>query len=481
MTSSESFRRMICAALFLAVGLLAAGCTDDDSADNGVTAADASTAGDATAPDAGGGSDAATPDLPAVEGPVTGPGDMFIDPLEITGEVKAADLGYAFDEYIVSGTAAGEPYAVRLMLALPAEGSGVSFSGHVLLEPKHGTTIPFLWHFTREYLTPRGHAAAEVSLFPSTLTRMQDSNPERYADLRITEEQQSDVLAQVGLLLKSEQTPLEGVQYLYMTGHSMAVGPVWHYMDTHHNQQRLPEGGPIYDGFFPETTRTASRMGPFPDVDVPTLLINSELEVEVVLVQDQINYRKPDSDEPGEQFRLYEIAGMMHNPAWMHPLLLGLGIEESCDQQLNRFPYNPVISMALDHLIRWVGDGVAPPHADRIELEGTEDNPTAVKRDEHGNALGGVRTTTLEVPTATHQALNTGTGIPGLGDCLVFGSQLDFPLEKLQSLYGNQSGYQEQVEQRLDKLIEEGWFLEEFAAEIRSEAAAFDGFSANGG
>jgi hypothetical protein len=252
-------------------------------------------------------------------------------------------------------------------------------------------------------------------------------------------------------------------------------------MNTHHEAYRLPDGGPVYDGFFPETTRTASRMGPFPDVDVPTLLINSELEVEVVLVQDKINYRKPDSDEPGKQFRLYEVAGMMHNPAWMHPLLLGLGIADSCDQPLNRFPYKPIISMALDHLISWVGDGVLPPHVEPIALEGTADNPIAVKRDENGNALGGLRTTTLDVPVATHLALNTGTGIPGLGDCLVFGSQIDFSREKLESLYGDKSGYQQQVEQRLDELISQGWFLPEFSEQILSEAVEFDGFDGNGG
>lgn len=59
-------------------------------------------------------------------------------------------------------------------------------------------------------------------------------------------------------------------------------------MDTHHAAYRLDGGGPIYDGFFPETTRTASRMGPFPEVDVPTLLINSELEAEEVLIADGI-------------------------------------------------------------------------------------------------------------------------------------------------------------------------------------------------
>jgi hypothetical protein len=285
--------------------------------------------------------------------------------------------------------------------------------------------------------------------------------------------------------LKSDQSPLPGVEWLHMTGHSMSVGPVWQYMDTHHARFRLSDGAPIYDGYFPETTRTASRMGPFPEVDVPTLLINSELEVEAVLVEDGIDYRRPDSDEPGEQFRLYEVAGMPHNPSWMHPLLRdGLGIETTaaqlCANPLNSFPYNPTISMALDHLLRWVEDGVPPPRAERIELTGEVGaDDVAVARDDHGNARGGVRSTTLDVSVATYQALNEPLDpdrdlTPG--SCLVYGSQLDLPADELAALYGDRDTYLDEVDERLDELADDGWVLDQFADDLRQQAATVDGF-----
>jgi hypothetical protein len=431
----------------------------------GATAAD--TAG--TAGTAGG----RVPPLPQVEGPIAGAG-MYLDPLEQTFPLSAAELGYVFEEHFVSGTAAGEPYTVRLLVARPADLDGELFSGNVLVEPKHATGIPFVWNFTREYLAAYGHASVEVSVFPSTVEQtLKGANPERYADLQVADGQASDIFAQVGRLLKSDRSPLPGAERLYMTGHSMAAGPVWRYMDTHHEDYRLRRGRPIYDGFFPETTRTASSLGPFPEVDVPTVLLNSELEVQGVLVEQGIDYRRPDSDRPGQQFRLYEVAGMPHNPAWRHPLLVGA--DHTCEQPPNDFPYEAIVSMALGHLIAWVEDGVSPPRAERIEVEGDPSRPTAIARDEHGNALGGIRTTTMDVPVATRTGINAGD-YPAVGDCLVFGSQRDFTADQLRSLYGSHDRYVNRVNQRLNELIDEGWFLPELSAAVRREAAEFTGF-----
>jgi hypothetical protein len=44
------------------------------------------------------------------------------------------------------------------------------------------------------------------------------------------------------------------------------------------------------------------------------------------------------------------------------------------------------------------------------------------------------------------------------------------------SLYGDHESYVEQVNQRLDELIDEGWFLPMFVQQIRAEAEAFTGF-----
>jgi Alpha/beta hydrolase domain len=136
--------------------------------------------------------------------------------------------------------------------------------------------------------------------------------------------------------------------------------------------------------------------------------------------------------------------------------------------------------MALDHLIRWVDDGVPPPRADRIELTGeVGDDDLAIARDEHGNARGGVRSTTLDVPVAMHLALNEPRDpdedlTPG--SCLVYGSQIDFPAGELASLYGDRDSYVDEVDARLDDLIADGWFLEQFADDLRQQAASVGGF-----
>jgi hypothetical protein len=169
----------------------------------------------------------------------------------------------------------------------------------------------------------------------------------------------------------------------------------------------------------------------------------------------------------------------------MHPLLRdGLGIEatagQRCAHPLNSFPYNPTVSMALDHLLRWVEYDMPPPRAERIELTGqVGDDDVAIARDEHGNARGGVRSTTLDVPVATHQALNEPRDpdqdlTPG--SCLVYGSQLDFPGDELALLYGDRETYVDEVDDRLGQLIEDGWFLDQFADELREQADTVDGF-----
>lgn len=444
--------------------------------------------------------------LPVIEGPITAPGAMHIDAVELAQEQAVAALAYVFEEYFVSGTAGGAPYKVRMLVARPADLG--QFSGQVLVEPKHPLGIPFIWNFTRLYLAPRGHVAVELSTFIQNLGALQAFNPERYGDLQLLVDpmsptagpspQTSEIFAQVGRLLKSDRTPLPSrrppppfdscderfvrkrcnrreVLTLYMTGHSMSAGPSWTYMNSVHARLRLEDGAPIYDGFFPETSRTAARMGPYPDVDVPTVAINSQLEVEEIFARDGIDYRKPDSDERGQQFRLYEVAGMPHNPARTNPLFQA----ETCDLPLNRFTYTAMVSLTLDHLIRWVVDGVKPPRAARISVPGGPGTP--IELDEHGNAVGGVRTTWVDVPVATLSPLNTDTAPPANPFCGVFGSQVPFSAEKLRDLHRNHRIYVKRVNKRLDKLIRKGWYLREFAPELRDEAAAFEGFGEEGG
>jgi Alpha/beta hydrolase domain len=50
-----------------------------------------------------------------------------------------------------------------------------------------------------------------------------------------------------------------------------------------------------------------------------------------------------------------------------------------------------------------------------------------------------------------------------------------FSEAELESLYDTHAGYVNRVNRRLNELIRDGWYLPEFAPEVRAEAARFDG------
>jgi len=413
------------------------------------------------------------PALPTLEGPITGPGEMFVADVERAQPRSASDSGYVFEEFFVSGVAANNPYKVRLFVARPTDLN--DFSGQVLVENNHAANRPLVWRYTRDYNLSRGHALVAVSTTTgSNITALRDFSPGRYADLDLEDAQVSDVYAQIGRLLRSDQTPLPGAEELYLTGFSMAAGPLPPFMSTHHEKLRTMDGGPVYDAFFLPPSRTVSRLGQLPDVDVPTIQMNSQLEVDAVYVDAAVDYRRPSSDAPGHQYRLYEVAGMPHIDSRYTPPGTGQGanhpgVDEPCDNRLNRFPNDRLLSTALDHLMRWVKESVPPPRIEPISVLGGAGGE--VELDAHGNAIGGVRFTYVDVPVATHTASNTG---PESVQCLVYGSQLPFSDATLADLYRDRNDYVTQVERRLDELVREGWLLEEYADEFRKEAAAFE-------
>jgi len=141
--------------------------------------------------------------------------------------------------------------------------------------------------------------------------------------------------------------------------------------------------------------------GPLPDLDVPTMQLTSQLEVEVTYIDAKTNYRKSDGNERGKQFRLYEISGMAHLDSRYTPPMAGdavnhPGIDEPCALPRNRYPYGRVVSTLFHHMIRWVRDGVAPPPSRLISVIGGPGG--RLELDAHGNAVGGVRNPAVDVP-----------------------------------------------------------------------------------
>jgi hypothetical protein len=136
---------------------------------------------------------------------------------------------------------------------------------------------------------------------------------------------------------------------------------------------------------------------------------------------------------------------------------------------------NTASARARDKLIRWVDRGttpasaerVAPPRADRLS---TNAPGGPILNDEHGVAIGGVRTTYVDVPISRFELCNVGVSPATPVGFSLGGYEVPFPPEKLAELYRSPREYVRRVNRRLNELIREGWYLREDADEIRARA-----------
>ena len=269
-----------------------------------------------------------------------------------------AHFKYEAKEYFVSGTANGQPYKTRIVIRKPADNG--KFSGLVLAESMHPSGNAWMFHFTHRYSMTSGHIGLDI--LTSTHVPFVEFNPERYKDLQVGAGQASEILAQVGALMKSKQrNPLAGLpmRKMILAGHvrvrrragqlpagTHGAAPAGHETDL----RRLPADQQRRD-------HPADRRADDPGAD-----------------DDRGDGRhataRQDGDEPGNQFRVYEFAGMAHidsrDAAAYYP--------NPCRLPISRFPMAAYMSVALHHLWQWVDKGTVPPRADRILVDRNEAN-----------------------------------------------------------------------------------------------------------
>lgn len=181
-------------------------------------------------------------------------------------------------------------------------------------------------------------------------------------------------------------------------------------------------------------------------------------------------YRWPDSDLPGRQHRQYEIAGAALGMDWDMSVCpcpedlekCGLeGKEYSLESKEGEIPFHLVIRAVLDHLKRWIREGVPAPGSAYIEMEGEYPDADFVL-DEHGNPKGGVRSPYVDVPACTY----TWRDDPGAVRNII----TPFTKEKLKELYPSHEDYLRKVVAATMKMVERGFFLPEDAASVILEA-----------
>jgi Alpha/beta hydrolase domain len=410
--------------------------------------------------------------LPAISTQVTGPGPMFESLMELKPGDDLAHFKYEAKEYFLSGTANGQPYKTRIVIRKPADDA--KFSGLVLAESMHPSGNAWMFHFTHTYSMASGHIGLDI--LTTTPAPFAEFNGERYRDLQVGQGQASEILAQVGALVRSGQSssPLAGlpVRKMILAGTSASAAVLIGYLPAH-MVYRTAEMKPIYDGFLPTSTGATIR-----EIDVPMIQVPTMTEVTSANAT-----ARQDGDEPGNQFRVYEFAGMAHidsrDAAAYYP--------DPCKRPISRFPHAAYMSVALHHLWQWVDRAIVPPRADRILVDRNVHNDGSLMAlDEYGNVRGGIRNPYVDAPVKKYAVRNEGADPPipnahpfvavrGAAAqnqlCGLAGYEEPLPPAQLKKLYKDEKDYQTKVARRLDALTKQGWSLPVYRDVILGDAA----------
>jgi hypothetical protein len=360
----------------------------------------------------------------------------------------------------------------------------------------------------------------------AAISALQQFEPDRYA--RLTWGQNSevddgitfDIAAQIGALFKlgGPGSPAHGlsVKRVFESGFSQDGGFTFTQADVFDAVDRLPGGGPVYDGYVPGGTLGPSdinfgltpagslspgdRRNRMQPREEPVIQINTETEEAALGAQTGLPYRRPDSDTQRDRYRLWEVPGASHisNDLGASPMTEQRDLAEldgiplpalpsaGCTHQQfvsgpwvgvpgvvdpNTYPFGYVADAAFADLTRWVEDATPPPRAPRIATTGSG----AVARDRFGNALGGLRTPFLDVPSATYSPTDTvahDTDLAGL--CVLLGYDTPFGHARLGSLYASHAEYLARVTRESSDLVRRGFWLPEDARQVVAQAASAD-------
>ena len=496
---------------------------------------------------------------PTVVGPIPSTATNYPYAVEGFDVQPPVPKGYVVEEYFFSGK--GDlyeytPTGVRRVTPCPASAAALGctgiayttrmivkrpvnpnqFSGTVIVEPLNpsaGFDIAAVWDRSRDYFERNGDVFVGWSSKSVIVDMLKKWNPTRYASLSWTYAPSTpgsnsgaydgitfDIAAQIGALFKANgpQSPIHGyaVKHVFEAGFSQDGGFTFTQAQFFHAIERMPGGGPVYDGYVPGGTNGPSNVnfgltsaGALSAADprrhmqpreVPVIHINTETEIFIgTLSPTGLLYRRPDSDDPADRYRLWEVPGGSHVSNDTRDAVLVLQLNDAERQHIqpselppigcthqqfvagpatgipgvvdpNDFPFAYVASAAFQALLEWVERAAPPARADRI-LVNTAVSPAQIVRDAFGNALGGVRTPFLDVPIATYVPFDTVAHPTAFsGFCILYGYNVPFDENGLHSLYRNHGDYVSRFVQKANKLVYQGFWLQPEASDATQRA-----------
>ena len=382
------------------------------------------------------------------------------DALKLAPRANAVDLGragYVEEEFLLTAPA----YVTRILVRRPADAA--KFNGTVAVEPlPEGSEWPGFWTAAWPQLLRHGDVWVGVTVARANLDRLhRKADAARYGELKIADDSaRFAILAEAGALLRGAEGPLgkpglldqagklKGLLQLFLVGwgQSACVGTQF-INDGHHAKARRADGRPIFTGYL----LGGCTEGPQIKVpgDAPVIAIATESDFRPGMAEKTRKLRQPDGNKPGEnRSRWYEIAGAAQ-ASWQDQPHLALSLHQAglvpaapaCAKPPSQLPgRDDFLRGALFDLDLWTRMGIPAPAGRQFELnaDGT------LKRDEHGNAEGGVRPHWVEVPTAMATASGEGKGI-----CAELLTEKPLP----KGLYKSKDEYALQVANHLDQLV----------------------------
>jgi hypothetical protein len=455
---------------------------------------------------------------PTITGPVTGGAGK---PALVTTSFDLAKVGYMSAEYFLAGTATAystpkpltvdgrwavqpastAPYKTRIVVYRPSDPK--KFDGTVVVEwlnVSAGVDSPPDWlsgHLAmiRDGAAWVGVSAQSVGVQGGTSAvaglaagGLKAADPARYATLTHPGDSYSyDIFSQAGLAVRrpGAQSPLGPlkIRRVVAVGESQSAFRLVTYIDAVQPRDH------VYDGFLVHSRwSNGDRLSqaPLPPISAPDgTVIRDDLRVPVLtfetetdLLRGYASARQPDS----RSFRLWEVAGTAHADAYTtggfgdtgdgraEVALLDVsavnGGPLQCAQPINDGPAFLVLNTAIHDLDRWVARGTPPPHAPR--LDASLGPPVTIGRDAHGNALGGIRTPLVDVPTASLE----GGGVNGGGGfCVLFGETVPFDAATLRSLYPSHADYVTKFDRAASQALRNGFLLPPDAMNLDAAAA----------
>lgn len=410
-----------------------------------------------------------------------------LDEFFVSGRANVYDWGADGNSRSPRVRTANAPYTTRMVVRRPKQTR--KFSGNVWVElnnPSRAYDAEIQWPAVQEKFMRDGDIHIGLTVKPISIAALKRFDAKRYAPLSMANplpaadqacgslpgdpgynENTSklfenglawDIVSQVGALVRDggNRNPLRGyrVRHVYATGESQTAFYLNTYVANFAADAKRSNGKPVYDGYV--SVSGAGRPNPINQCVAPTKVGDPRSELPAkhepfMRVDSQSEpfalggypWRRADSDASNAGYRLYEIAGAAHGwgqlanydvpqadvkAAGAVPLLY----DECIEPRWNSLPRQYIEPAMYANLERWVEDGTRPPHADVLE---TVDGKT-FRKDEFGNALGGVRNPYVDVPIATYYETATGGAF-----CGVLGHQDDFGSGQLQSLYVTHQSY----------------------------------------